>query len=121
MARVLLVEDDKITSMILARGLSKAGHEVEVAEQGLEAIEQLAGSDFAVVVTDLMMPKMSGEQLCYAIRNELGLAELPILVTTGVVDPSRLAWIEQAAPAHLVEKPVQLADLIARIEVITSA
>ena len=115
MARVLLVEDDNVTSMILARAIRKAGHEVVVAANGLEAIDCLLETDFSLVISDLMMPKMSGEQLAKKIRHELGLTELPILVATGMIDSDRLRWIEEVGHAGLVEKPVKLGALLAKI------
>ena len=123
MARVLVVDDDPVTSMILARTLGKAGHVVEVAGDGFEALDMLSDGDgdFALILTDFMMPRMSGQELYEKVRSDPRLAQLPILLTTGVIDPEKLRWLEQATRIELIPKPVELAGLLARIEEYTGA
>jgi DNA-binding response OmpR family regulator len=116
MARILLVEDDGITSAILARTIERAGHRVDVASNGAQAIELLASGDVSVLVTDLMMPKMDGQQLCERVRSETRYATLPILLTTGMTDSSRLAWVETYPGVEIISKPICMADLVSRIE-----
>lgn len=119
MARVLLVEDDRVTSAILARTIEHAGHEVEVASNGIQAIDRLESGDVSLLVTDLMMPQMNGQQLCERIRSEARYATLPILLTTGTTDSSRLAWVETYPGVEVISKPICMADLLARIQQLT--
>lgn len=59
MARVLLVEDEANLREVIAEALSDFGHELAVAENGIQAIRHLAEQEFDVVVTDISMPEVS--------------------------------------------------------------
>ena len=119
MGRILLVEDDVVTSKIFARVFGQSGHEVEVAKNGLEAIELLEQGAFSVLVTDMMMPRLGGEELCELVRADERFRDLPILVTTGVVDPERLASVKMYPGVEIFPKPVDLAALLDRIDQLT--
>lgn len=116
MAQVLLVEDDVVTAAIMARAIERAGHQIEVAKNGLQAVELLEGGAFTVLVTDLMMPRLGGEELCELVRSNERTRTLPILLTTGVTDRDRLAHLEAIAGVEVVAKPIRLAELIERID-----
>lgn len=116
MATILVVDDDPITSMILARMLESAGHEAHAASDGFDAIRQLEEDPVDILITDLSMPKMSGHELCEHLRTDPRFEVLPIFLMTGVVDPAKLRWIDEAVDIELVEKPVNLSDLLDRIQ-----
>ena len=119
MSQILLVEDDVVTSMVLTRALEKAGHEVEVAKNGLAAVEMLANGDFAVLITDMMMPRLGGEELCEFVRADERNRDLPIVVTTGVVDPEKLSWVEMYHAVEVHPKPLRLSEFVDRIDQLT--
>lgn len=116
MSRILLVEDDEPTVVVLTRMLGRAGYTVEVAKNGLAAIELLATCDFDALIADLMMPRMDGRELCERVRAEPRHRDLPILIVTGISEPDRLAWVEDLEPVDLLEKPVQAAQVVERLE-----
>lgn len=119
-ASVLLVEDDAVTSTILAKALERAGLAIDVVKNGAMALSQIESLDYDVLVTDMMMPELGGEKLCSRVREHSRHAELPILVTTGVVDPLKLSWIENDPLTELFEKPIRIAELVARITQLVS-
>lgn len=116
MAAILVVDDDPVTSMILSRMLKGAGHEVRVASDGLDAIRKLEEDRVDLLITDLSMPKMSGRELSDHLRADPRFDGLPIFLMTGVVDPEKLHWIDEAVDIELIEKPVDLSDLLDRIQ-----
>ena len=116
MARLLLVEDDEPTVIVLTRMLERAGYAVEVAKDGLAAIELLASREFDALITDLMMPRMTGQELCERVRAESRFRDLPIVIVTGMNEPHQLTWVEDLEPVDLLEKPVQVAELVKRLE-----
>ncbi len=67
--KVLIAEDDVVTNRILQTALQKLGHEVVSASDGLEALEVFSASPTRVVVSDWMMPRMDGLELCQKIRS----------------------------------------------------
>lgn len=120
MAFILLVEDDAVTSTILARMVEQAGHQVEIAKNGLAAIELLEAQDFAVLVTDMMMPRLGGQELCEQVRTGERNRDIPILVTTGMIDAERLAWVEMFDGVEVFSKPVDVTKLVERIDALST-
>jgi len=81
--RVLVVDDDEETRELVRRALTAAGMEVQVAAGGKEALELAFGQDHDLVVTDLLMPEMSGFELILRLRAADRTRNLPIVVFTG--------------------------------------
>ncbi|MCA1816358.1 MAG: response regulator [Acidobacteria bacterium] len=81
---ILLVEDDKILRRYLEVLLRRAGYTVVAAADGLEAIRVAFSSDVAAVVTDAVMPRLGGHELCRIIRSDKDRAHLPLVMLTGV-------------------------------------
>ena len=83
MARILIVDDEPDVRHILRRILEKAGHEITEAIHGAAALDELNGQLPDLVVTDLMMPVMDGNELIEALRENPRTAKIPILSVTG--------------------------------------
>ena len=81
--RVLVVDDHEETRELVRRSLSAAGMEVRVAAGGREALVLAAEQDHDLVVTDLMMPEMSGFELIFRLRSDERTRNVPIVVFTG--------------------------------------
>jgi len=79
---ILVIEDDFDLRELLKFLLEEANHQVIVAENGAAALQLLARWQPALILTDLMMPLVSGEQLIMALRHQLGLENVPIVVLT---------------------------------------
>jgi len=80
---VLLVEDDRSLRRYLEVTLQRAGYEVIGAGDGLEAMKLALSSDVHVVVTDAIMPQLSGHQLAAFLRGNDKLSKIPIVLLTG--------------------------------------
>jgi CheY-like chemotaxis protein len=78
--RILIAEDNGVLSDVLSFNLQKAGFVVTVAENGLVAIEELKLAAFDLLITDYQMPVVDGAELCKAVRTELHLTDMPILM-----------------------------------------
>jgi two-component system chemotaxis sensor kinase CheA len=86
--RRILVADDSLTSRTLERNiLLEAGFEVEVQEDGKDALKALEASDFDLLVSDVQMPHMDGLQLTRAVRAHPKLGRLPIILVTSLDRP----------------------------------
>ncbi len=110
-APVLVVEDDHDLREVLAESLRLEGYEVAEAIDGLDALERLrGGSRPALVLLDLVMPRMDGRQFLAAVRADRALADLPVVLVTGT-PPRDLAGQVQG----VLKKPVGTADLLAAI------
>jgi two-component system response regulator MprA len=113
--RILVVDDDAAVRESLGRALRLEGYDVELASDGLEALERLQGSgdDPDLVVLDVLMPNIDGLEVCRRLRR-MG-SRLPVLMLTArdeVTD--RVAGLDAGADDYVV-KPFALAELLARV------
>jgi CheY-like chemotaxis protein len=102
MSKVALVVDDSmLIRYTVCRFLEQRGFGVESATNGAEALEILARVQPAVIVTDLQMPKMSGNELITAVKSNLATTGIPIIVlarrTSGLAGTTALDQIEKRA------------------------
>ncbi len=112
---VLVVDDEPKVLRITRLSLEKMGYRVETANDGQEALERLREEPFDVLVTDINMPRMSGEELCLALQAECIDEGLLVFVATGRTGDHHRAWAGDLANVELMEKPVSLRKLVARI------
>ena len=99
---VLLVDDDPSLRNLMSRVLSDGGCQVVEASDGATALGILQAPDLPdVVVTDLMMPAMSGLELIRELRADERTAELPVLVVSSALDTGRGAEVASLADAKL--------------------
>lgn len=113
--RVLVVEDDAVSRKMLALHLQHRGYEVQVAEDGVQALERLAQCSFDAILLDQMMPRLDGYGVLSHIKSDPVLQDVPVIVISAneaAEDVIRL--IEMGAQDHLV-KPYNVRLLDARL------
>jgi CheY-like chemotaxis protein len=104
---ILLVDDEPLIRRLTARALAEADYDVLEAADGDEALEMLrAGTPVDVVISDVMMPRMSGLKLAAHVKSEF--PDLRMILVSGYES-------ERNAPFPLLPKPFQLPDLVAMI------
>ena len=81
---VLLAEDDRALRRFLEVVLERAGYQVFSASDGLEAMKLVLSASIDVVVTDAMMPNLSGHEFCRFLRNSPTLSHLPIILLSAL-------------------------------------
>jgi len=81
---VLLAEDDRALRRFLEVVLERAGYQVFSASDGLEAMKLVLSASIDVVVTDAMMPNLSGHEFCRFLRNSPKLSHLPIILLSAL-------------------------------------
>lgn len=112
--RVLLAEDDRALRRFLEVVLQRAGYEVIPASDGLEAMKKVLSTPIDVVVTDAMMPNLSGHEFCRFLRNSQTLAHLPVILLSALERKETNHDAEQADA--FLSKPVSGESLIECIE-----
>ena len=112
-AELLLVDDSISIRKIIAMLLEKAGYKVDVAVDGVEAIEKLASKSYALLITDLEMPRMHGYELIAEVRgSNQAISSVPIIVMTSRAgDKHQAKAIELGANDYII-KPVDEETLI---------
>ena len=111
--RILVVDDDRAVRESLRRSLSFNGYTVDLAEDGVEALEAITNDRPDAVVLDVMMPRMDGLEVCRQMRSTGD--DLPILVLTARDSVSeRVGGLDAGADDYL-PKPFALEELLARL------
>lgn len=107
---VLLVEDDRSVRRYLEVTLQRSGYRVVTAGDGLEAMKLALSVDIDVVVTDAIMPHLSGQELARFLRSNSKVSSLPIILLTGQENKEAAAASENLIDAFLY-KPVKATEL----------
>ena len=110
-ARVLLAEDDATLRRYLAVVLRRAGYEVAEAADGLEAFRLALSMPVSAVVTDAVMPRLGGQELCRLLRARPRTAALPVVMLTGL-DAAPHSTDTAARPDARLTKPVRPDELL---------
>lgn len=111
--RVLLVEDSERLRQALVPLLGAAGHAVDIAADGIEALAYLERYDYAVVVLDLMVPRLDGLEVLRTMRARGNRARVLVLSARDQVQ-DRVAALDRGADDYLV-KPFSSDELLARM------
>ncbi len=121
MKRLLVVDDEPHVARVLRVSLVKDGWSVEVACNGHEALQAIATNPPDVMITDIQMPGMGGEELCRQLRSTPPARPFPILVMTSMTARDQRSWAQELGGIEFLEKPVSprrvaaiLTQLIAR-------
>ena len=113
-ARVLLAEDDRAVRRYLQVILERAGYEVICAADGLEAMKIALAESVDAVVTDAIMPHLSGQELCRFLRSTPALSTLPVILLSAFESTTHPT--EAAGPADVcLIKPVKPEELTAQL------
>jgi two-component system phosphate regulon response regulator PhoB len=116
--RILVVDDEPDLLELVRFNLSQAGFEVETAATGREALERLEASPPDLVILDLMLPDVSGNDICRQIRGDPALAELPIVMLTAKSEEvDRVVGFELGADDY-VAKPFSPRELTLRVRAV---
>jgi putative two-component system response regulator len=116
---VLIVDDEYIGRETLQSVLEGEGYELEMAENGFQAIEKAKQLLPDVILLDVMMPGMTGFEVCQRIRSDPQIAEIPIIILTALDDRESLLNALKAGADDFISKPFDRFELRARLLGIT--
>jgi two-component system, sensor histidine kinase ChiS len=118
--RLLLVDDDIINLQLMRNYLCAEDYSVVTAASGAEALDCIGHGTFDLVLLDLMMPGMSGHELCGEIRRRFSLFQLPVIILTARYGIAELvAGFEYGANDYLI-KPAHRDELLARVRTLVT-
>ena len=113
MARILVVDDEKVIVKGLRFNLENEGYEVDAGYNGREAVEKARAGDYDLIILDLMMPELDGLEACMEIR---GFSDVPIIMLTArSEDTDKLMGFEYGADDYIT-KPFNILEVKARIK-----
>jgi len=114
-ARLLVVDDNKVNRLLLARSLEMQGHRVALAENGRVALEMLRREPFDLMLLDIAMPEMDGLQVLEQLKSDLRLRDLPVIVTSALEELDKVVRCIELGAEDYLHKPVNPVLLRARI------
>ena len=120
-ARILVVDDEESITDILSQILGAEGHQVDLASSGFEALEKIGKASYDLIISDMKMPGMGGEELFDRIKAASPVLARRVLFSTGdTVSPATTAFMERAG-ARCVQKPFDLNEMKEIVEEILSS
>jgi len=114
---ILVVEDEKRLANLVRRALEEEGHVVDVSYDGAEALDMALGTDYDLLVLDLMLPHVDGIEVCRRLRDEGSETRVLMLTARDAVE-DRVLGLESGADDYLV-KPFSFAELLARVKALS--
>lgn len=112
--RILIVDDDPISLAMLENALQQHGYEVVCANNGLEALEIVRAGEIRMIISDWMMPEMSGVELCRAVRAEGMSHYVYFVLLTSRSEAHAVEGLDAGADEYLT-KPFEPGELLARV------
>ncbi len=118
MSKILVVEDERDIQDIVAYNLQQAGYEVVLASRGDDAVRLAKLQRPDLVLLDLMLPGLSGKEVCQAIRRDSATATTPVIMLTAKGEEvDRVVGLEVGADDY-VTKPFSMRELMLRVQTI---
>jgi len=112
---VLVVEDEESFIDALTIGLNREGFDVTIARDGQEALTLFARNAFDLILLDLMLPKLSGLDVCRSIRS---ISDVPIIIVSAKGEEVDMVLMLEIGADDYVTKPYRLRELVARIRAV---
>ena len=113
--KILIVDDESIMVSVLQRHVSNAGFAVDVAANGLEALEKIEKEMPELVLLDLMMPGLNGFETCRRIRSDEKTKKLPVIIITALRSDTDSAAAAACGANEFIVKPIDGAHLAKRL------
>jgi signal transduction histidine kinase len=114
-ARVLVVEDSPTQARLLRLILEAEGFTVDVTTNGHAGLARLAEVPFDLVVSDVLMPGLSGFELCRTIKADPALRDVPVVLVTTLRDPLEIVQALEVGADSFIRKPYEPDALVARL------
>ncbi len=118
MATVLVVDDDRDIRELVVFKLAQAGHEVTVAEDGPGALKAVIDSRPDLIVLDVMMPGMSGFDVCRELRARPDTTDIPVILLTAKAQESDVQTGFSSGADDYVIKPFSPKELASRVQAV---
>lgn len=114
-AKILVVDDEPNLLRLLQYALTDEGYEVTTVESGLQALKEVETSHPDLIVLDVMLPDMSGLEVCQKVRSMPGGEELPVLMLSALTRLGDKVRGLQSGADDYIPKPSEVEEVIRRV------
>lgn len=118
MAKIIIVDDEPAIRLLVTAALEDEGYELLEAVDGKEALELIYNEKPDLVILDVMMPGMTGYELCYHLKQDQGTRGIRVLMLTAKGQARDKAQSKEAGADYYLRKPfspLELVDLVAEL------
>lgn len=119
-ANILIVDDDIVNLKVMTNVLSNSNYYIQTATSGPEALERIQAQEFDLLISDVLMPNMSGYALTREVRKTYSISELPILLLTARNNSDDIYTCFISGANDYLIKPVDATELMVRVDSLTN-
>jgi two-component system cell cycle response regulator len=112
---ILLVDDNEQNLELMAAYIEELGCQMHMARDGVEALEQVSAQRPDLILLDVMMPRMSGFQVCKKLKSDEATREIPIVMVTALSEVSDVEHAVDVGADDFLSKPVNRLELLTRV------
>ena len=120
-AKILLVDDNEQNLELLEAYLEELGAAIGTATNGLEALRAVEAEKPDLILLDVMMPRMSGFQLCSRLKRAPATKDIAVMMVTALNEVNDAQRAAECGADDFLTKPVNKADLLARVRALLAA
>ncbi len=113
--RILIADDNPQNRELIEAYLTGGDYEIAMAEDGQDTIKQVAAFHPDLLLLDIMMPKMSGFEVCQQLKKDEKTADIPVLVITALRDSADIEKAVEAGADDFLSKPIHRLELMTRV------
>ena len=121
MPRVLIADDNPQNAELLDAHLDGTGYETRIAANGEDAVSEAKAWNPDVVLLDVMMPKLSGFEVCKRLKADPATASTAVLMVTALDQPTDVARAVDAGTDDFLTKPINKTELVLRVKALIEA
>jgi two-component system cell cycle response regulator len=118
--RILVAEDTPTQAAMVKLGLQRLGFEVVLARDGIEAIEMVYKERPDLIVSDVVMPKLNGYQVCRLLKDDRFTAGIPVILLTSLDEKQDMFWGLKSGADKFITKGASIPELVEEIETFLS-
>ncbi|MBO4707250.1 MAG: response regulator [Elusimicrobiaceae bacterium] len=115
MAKIILIEDSKTLAQILKPALELRGHEVIWINDGRRAVFEIKKFKPNIILLDLMLPHVNGFEICQAVKSDMALIKIPVIVMSTLTGHEDVERAKNAGADYFISKPYDLKQTLAEI------